>query len=70
MVDDSEILLTYPVVTYRRSQAPQGWMFRNADDETWHGPFVDRDAAIAFALQTMSGGKTPVLAKTAVRRAA
>ena len=70
MADDSEILRTYPVVTYRRAQGPHGWMFRNADDETWHGPFADRDEAIAFGLQSISRDPVPVLRKASVRRAA
>ena len=70
MTDDSEILRTYPVVMYRRSPGPHGWMFRNADDDTWHGPFADRDKAIAFGLQTISQGAVPAVRRPSVRRAA
>ena len=72
MADESEVLRTYPVVMYRRSPGPPGWMFRNADETDWHGPFGSRDEAVSFGLEamTMNQNGTTVLAKTSVRRAA
>ena len=61
---------TYPVVTYRRSPAAAGWVFRNAGEEEWHGPFASRDEAVTFALEAMTRTGTAVLAKPSVRRAA
>ena len=69
MTKDSAITGDYPVVLHQRGGAP-GWYYRGEGEVDMHGPFADRDAAIAYALKDMSEKMAERPTKAGVRRAA
>ena len=69
MTRDSGITGDYPVVLYQRSGAP-GWYYRGEGEDEMHGPFADRDAAIAHALKDMSEKVAERPVRPGVRHAA
>ncbi len=60
----------YPVVLFAHRATGAGWYFRGADQDIFHGPFLRRDEAVQFALESIAAQVAGTPTSPPSRRAA